>query len=101
MMALKIRPYLSKLRELCSTHHVNQLYLFGSATNENFGDQSDIDFLVRFEDFDRKEYFNNYMSFKERLHQLFQRNIDLLEEQTLTNEVLANSVNRSKKLIYG
>lgn len=37
-MALKIRPYLNKLRELCSTQHVNQLYLFGSATNENFGD---------------------------------------------------------------
>ena len=100
-MAFKINPYLDKLRELCSLHHVSKLYIFGSATHEAFNDQSDIDFLVRFKDFERKEYFKNYTAFKEQLHQLFKRNIDLVEEQTLSNKVLTNSINNSKKLIYG
>jgi predicted nucleotidyltransferase len=41
------------------------------------------------------------MDFKESLEKLFGRDVDLVEEQTLRNPILINSINKSKKLIYG
>ncbi|MEE9431025.1 MAG: nucleotidyltransferase domain-containing protein [Melioribacteraceae bacterium] len=98
---LIIEKNITKISELCKKHKVDALYLFGSATNENFKDGSDIDFLVRFEKIDLVRYFDNYITFKEKLNKIFNREIDLVEEQTLKNSILINSINRSKKLIYG
>ncbi len=92
---------ISKIKILCEVHNVEKLYLFGSATNANFSDKSDIDFLVSFKKFDLSEYFSNYMTLKEKLKSIFKRKIDLVEEQTLKNPILINSINKNKELIYG
>lgn len=41
------------------------------------------------------------MVLKESLKNIFNREIDLVEEQTLKNPVLIKSINKSKELIYG
>lgn len=86
---------------MCKKHKVNKLYLFESATNKDFNDTSDIDFLESYNTSDLSLYFEKYMSFKEILRKLFKRDIDLIEEQTLENPILINSINKSKELIYG
>ncbi len=93
--------YIQQIRKLCRKHNVEKLYLFGSATNDNFSPESDIDFLVKFKKFDVSKYFENYMAFKESLKNLYNREIDLVEEQTLKNPVLIKSINKNKELIYG
>ncbi|MFI0431245.1 nucleotidyltransferase family protein [Mariniflexile sp. HMF6888] len=100
-MMLLLEKNIKKVKTLCEKHKVEKLYLFGSATNDTFNDASDIDFLVRFKKSDLNLYFENYMAFKEKLRKLFKRDIDLVEEQTLKNPVLINSINKSKALIYG
>ncbi len=90
-----------RLKLLCSTYNVDKMYLFGSALNSNFNDQSDIDFLVKFKTIDLAHYFENYIKLKESLKKLFGREVDLLEEQTLKNPILIQSINKSKELIYG
>ncbi|WP_026978499.1 nucleotidyltransferase family protein [Flavobacterium tegetincola] len=90
-----------RLKAICSTHNVDKMYLFGSALNSNFNDKSDIDFLVKFKSFELSQYFDNYINLKENLKDLFGREVDLLEEQTLKNPILINSINKSKELIYG
>lgn len=90
-----------KVIELCKKHKVVSLYLFGSATKNNFNKDSDIDFLVKFNTVDLSEYFINYLSLKNSLKILLNRNIDLIEEQALKNPILINSINKSKELIYG
>jgi len=89
------------LKLLCSAHNVDKMYLFGSALNTNFSKNSDIDFLVRFKTIDLIKYFDNYIGFKEKLEKLFERKVDLIEEQTLKNPILINSINKSKELVYG
>lgn len=89
------------LKEICDIHNVEKLYLFGSVLNENFNPSSDIDLLVRFKPMDLRLYFDNYLNLKKRLMKLFGREIDLLEEQTLKNPILIQSINDSKKLVYG
>ncbi|WP_445716716.1 nucleotidyltransferase family protein [Flavobacterium sp.] len=89
------------LKKLCIMYNVEKMYLFGSALNANFNMKSDIDLLVKFKSIELSKYFDNYMDFKERLEKLFGRKVDLVEEQTLRNPILINSINKSKELIYG
>lgn len=92
---------INELKPLCNTYNVKKLYLFGSATNNDFTSKSDIDFLVSFKKIDLASYFDNYMMFKNKLKSLFKRDIDLVEEQTLKNPILIKSINKNKELIYG
>ena len=89
------------LKKLCAIHNVEKMYLFGSALNSNFNKKSDIDLLVKFKSIELSKYFDNYMDFKNNLEKLFGREVDLVEEQTLRNPILINSINKSKELIYG
>lgn len=96
-----IENHIDRIKELCNRHHVEKMYLFGSALDSDFNDKSDIDFLVKFKVIELSNYFDNYWNFKEGLKRLFKRNIDLVEEQTLKNPILINSINRNKQLVYG
>lgn len=89
------------IRSLCKNHSVETLYVFGSATSANFSKNSDIDFLVKFGVIELSFYFENYMAFKENLKRIFNRDVDLVELQTLKNPILIKSINESKELIYG
>jgi predicted nucleotidyltransferase len=92
---------MDELRRLCIMYNVEKMYLFGSVLTPNFNNRSDIDFLVKFKDIDLSTYFDNYMNFKSNLENLFGREVDLVEEQTLKNPILINSINKSKELVYG
>lgn len=89
------------INSLCELHSVEKLYLFGSATGKTFSKNSDIDFLVKFKKIDLEKYFDNYITLKEKLKNIFKREVDLVEEQTLKNPILINSINKNKELIYG
>lgn len=89
------------INNLCKLHNVETLYIFGSALTDRFSAVSDIDFLVKFKPFDLSLYFDNYLLLKEKLKDLFHKEIDLLEEQTLKNPILIKSINKNKELIYG
>ena len=96
-----IENHIGKLQNLCDKYHVDKMYLFGSALNSNFNSKSDIDFLVKFKPIELAKYFENYMAFKENLKKLLGREIDLVEQQTLKNPILINSIDKNKELIYG
>jgi hypothetical protein len=96
-----IENHIETLKSLCNQFHVDKMYLFGSALNSNFNSNSDLDFLVKFKPLELARYFENYMNFKKSLEILLGREIDLVEEQTLKNPILINSINRNKELIYG
>lgn len=96
-----IDNHIDTLAKLCHEYNVDKMYVFGSALNSNFNAKSDIDFLVKFKSIDLAKYFDNYINFKEKLKNLFERDIDLVEEQTLRNPILIKSINRSKELVYG
>lgn len=96
-----LENHIENLKILCDNHHVDKMYLFGSALNNNFNSKSDIDFLVKFKPIGLAQYFDNYMDFKESLKKLLGREVDLIEEQTLKNPILINSINKNKELVYG
>lgn len=96
-----IQEHIENIRELCRKHHVSEMFVFGSVLTKDFKPDSDIDFLVGFSGVDLKDYFDNYMEFKESLELLFSRSVDLVEIQTLKNPILKRSIDRNKKILYG
>ncbi len=89
------------IQELCEFHKVETLHLFGSVVSGNFNKNSDVDVLVKFKKIDLASYFENYMTLKSKLKKIFNREVDLVESQTLKNPILIQSINKSKALIYG
>lgn len=95
-----IDKHRKKLVKLCDEHKVKELYSFGSALTDQFNEDSDIDFLIQFDKVDLLEYFDNYMDFKEKLESLFDRPVDLVENQSIRNPIFRTAIERDKKLIY-
>ena len=100
-MQEEIKNKTDELKKLCSIFRVKRLYIFGSATNNNFNADSDVDLLISFEDdLSVEEYTNNFFALHEKLSSLFVRSIDLVTERTLSNPYFIESVNKTKQLIY-
>ncbi len=95
------KDHLDKIKESCKKHSVDKLYVFGSVLTHSFTPESDIDFLVRFDAISLAKYFDNYLDLKEDLASILKREIDLVEEQTLKNSVLIESIRGNQRLIYG
>ena len=96
-----IQRNIAQIVALCEKHKVESLYVFGSVLTERFNDESDIDFVVVFAKAKVEDYFDNYFDFKYALEDLLNRNVDLVEEQTIRNIYLRQNIDASKQLIYG
>ncbi len=86
---------------VCEELKIKSLYAFGSVVTDNFGDDSDLDFLISF--FDKlsvEEYTDNYFLLQYKLREMFQREIDIVTERTLSNPYFIESINENKILLY-
>jgi predicted nucleotidyltransferase len=92
---------MDKINALCNKHKVAQLFVFGSILTDNFKKSSDIDFLVDFSGVELYDYADNYFDLKQSLENLFKRQVDLLENKAIKNPYLRQSIDSSKRLIYG
>ena len=95
-----IDDYIHRLRGLCKQNNVASLYVFGSVLTENFTEQSDIDLIVDIDSTDPIDYANNYFNLKFALQDLFQRQIDLLENKAIKNPYIRLKIDNTKHLIY-
>ena len=98
-----VRNNIAVLQNMCRKHHVKKLYLIGSATNEDsFSSDSDIDFLYSFNksDIPEMDYADNYFDLLFSLQELFQRKIDLVPEDKITNPFFISSINKHKEMVY-
>jgi len=92
---------IDKIKNLCDKHKVSRLYVFGSILTNQFNNTSDIDFVVDFKNVDLYNYADNYFDLKMSLENLLKRQIDLLEEKAIKNPYLRQTIDSSKKMIYG
>ena len=86
---------------LCRLHKVSKLFSFGSVLKESFNDESDIDLIVDFDQVPIEDYADNYFDLKYELESLFNRPVDLLEEQAIRNPYFKREVEKERQLIYG
>jgi uncharacterized protein len=89
------------IANICRKHKVKSLYVFGSVLTTSFSSKSDIDFVVDFSPIPITEYADNYFDFKFSLQDILKHEIDLLEEKAIKNPYFKESIEVSKKLVYG
>ena len=89
------------IRALCKKHKVARLFVFGSVLTDRFKSGSDIDFIVDFQDVELYDYADNYFDLKDSLEHLFNRKVDLLENQAINNPYLRQSIDSQKQIVYG
>jgi len=96
-----IKTKIAEISELCLKFRVKRLEVFGSAASGDFDQaSSDIDFLVEFLPRNQGEFSRTYFGLLEGLQDLFQRNIDLVETETLSNPYFIESVSKTKTVLY-
>jgi predicted nucleotidyltransferase len=95
-----LSAYKNEINALCANHKVRSLYAFGSVLTPNFNTNSDIDLIVDFKEIDVKDYADNYFDFKFSLQDIFNRPVDLLEEQAIKNPYFKEGLNKKKVLVY-
>ena len=92
---------LGAIRELCRKHHVARLELFGSAATGQFDRaHSDLDFLIKFLPLSPADRANAYFDLLAALQDLFERDIDLVEEEAVTNPYLQRAIDADRTVLY-
>ena len=97
----ELDKYKTMIISLCEKHKVKSLYAFGSVLTEKFNKESDIDFVVNFDNLPLEDYADNYFDLKFSLEDIFNRPVDLLEEKALRNPYFISNMNQQKQLVYG
>jgi predicted nucleotidyltransferase len=102
-----VKNNLDKILDACKKHHVQSLYLFGSAARTNdFTEKSDLDFLVHYSlpTTSNEEVFfkvTNEENLQKKLEEITKRKVDLVQDQNIRNKYLRYFINKDKTLIYG
>lgn len=92
---------LDKISALCKLHNVRSLFAFGSICTDEFNDNSDVELLVSFNPMDYGDYADAYFTLADKFESIFHRQVDLVTDKSLSNPYFIDSINRTKKLIYG
>lgn len=96
-----LKQHIEDITRLCRIYKVSRLFAFGSVLQETFNEESDIDLIVDFDKVSLEEYADNYFNLKQELECIFNRPVDLLEEQAIKNPYFKNEIDKEKQLIYG
>ena len=91
---------IDELKKLCNFYSVKKMYAFGSVCTDKFNEKSDIDLLISFDDLSIEQYTDNYFDLRYKLEDLFNRKIDLLTDNSLSNPYFIQSIDKNKQLIY-
>ena len=98
-MKIQISLPLEKIIEFCKNHHIKELSLFGSVLREGFRPDSDVDILVSF-NADASVNLMDFVQMQDVLKVLFNREVDLVEKEALSNPFLRYSILSHKETIY-
>jgi predicted nucleotidyltransferase len=90
-MIPELAQHRADLEQLCRNRHVRRLELFGSAVHGTYHvGESDLDFLVEFDQVPQGTYADNYFGLLEALEHLFARPVDLVVASASRTRTSAN-----------
>jgi predicted nucleotidyltransferase len=96
-----IQQHREQIEQLCRTHHVTRLELFGSAARGDFDpDTNDFDFFVEFEELGIQRSSNRYFGTLHGLEDLLGRQVDLVERRAVKNTTFLRHAESACELIY-
>jgi len=98
-MAVHLQFPPDTLTEFCRRWRVRTLAVFGSALRDDFGPESDVDFLVQFEPGARWDLWD-LSDMHDELAALIGRPVDLVEEEALRNPYRKREILATREVVY-
>ena len=97
-----IEMNIDKIIALCKKYKVAKLWVFGSILTPRFNDDSDVDFLV---DFDEKniellDYADNFFDFIHEIESVMGRKVDMVVNKSIKNRFFRAEVDENRKLLW-
>ncbi len=92
-------PSSEAIAAICRRWRIEELSLFGSVARGEAGPTSDADVLVTFESQAQWSLWD-MVDLREELTALFGRDVDLLEQRSLTNPYRRAAILRDKRQLY-
>ncbi len=88
-----------EIADFCRRWKVREFALFGSAVRDDFGPESDVDVLVRFEA-DAGWSLFDLVTMQDELQGLFGRKVHLVEAEGLRNPFRRDEILRTREVVY-
>lgn len=99
MRPAEIANLQDQIEKFCQRWQIAKLALFGSVLTDEFRPDSDIDVLVTFSKGASWSLFD-LIAMQEELEQVFQRPVDIVEEDAVRNPFRRHHILTTKKEIY-
>ncbi len=90
-----------KIPSVCRFYRIQTVDVFGSIARGDSNENSDIDFLIEFEEPRTEGISERYFGFLHTLEDMFQCRIDVLTSRSLKNPYFIKRIGEEKKRIYG
>ena len=84
---------------LCKKYYITELSIFGSSIRDDFTQNSDIDILVSFNKNSGITLFD-IMNLEKEFSQLVNREVDIVEKESLKNPIRKDKILSSREVIY-
>lgn len=89
------------IAELCRSHYVRRLSIFGSAAREDFDpERSDVDLIVEFATSPEIHYAANFFALQKSLAKLLARDVDLVIDGSIRNPYRLRSMRQDTRILY-
>ncbi|WP_028664210.1 nucleotidyltransferase family protein [Runella zeae] len=93
--------HLPAIRQVFQENSVKKAYAFGTVCTDAFGEDSDVDILIDFdENLDPITYGENYFKIVTAIETILGRTVDLVTARTLRNPYFIKVMNKTQTLIY-
>jgi predicted nucleotidyltransferase len=95
---------LGPIADLCRQYGVERLEVFGSVLRDDFGPESDVDFLVVFRENDTGPWLSKLQDLQEDLARLLGRKVDLVDRRAIErseNWIRRRDILSTAEVIHG
>ncbi len=101
-MHILLESHRDVIKDIFKKHKVIEAYVFGSILSDDFNENSDIDFLIKFEDdLEPLEQGDLWWNLHDSLRNLLKREVDLVTINSIKNPYFIKELNKTKQSIYG
>jgi len=97
---IDINELKDEIADVCKALPVKRLGLFGSVLTGKLTPESDVDVLVVFDSDERIDHFDKYFELKEKLAEIFNREVDLVVDKPFKNPIFREAVDKTRMIIY-
>lgn len=87
------------IKVLIQKYNIKELAVFGSSIRNDFNSQSDIDFLIEFNNSESISFFD-LIDIQVYLENITGRSVDLVEPESLDNPYRREAILSSKEIVY-